>query len=232
MLLIAVALMPGCTTPLQRFPPLDTPTSLGTLAWRQQQVSTVQATGTMELTSPDGRGARLEAAMVANPPTQLRLRGWKFDHAVIDLTLRDGETWVLAAESSANGPGTRPEDAARGLRAVLDLISGSFYQSAVADDASATSAKLVFRGLLAEMPVECTVDRPTLTARTITATDPESATTIALDRYQMVGGIAWPMRVEVRSPRGSFTLRFTDVELNTELSPAAFSPPGKAVRYP
>ena len=81
-------------------------------------------------------------------------------------------------------------------------------------------------------PVRCEIDRATLTPRRFILETENGVLELLLSRYEQVGDIAWPNRLDFRAPDGAITVRFSDVELNEDLSDLAFDPPSRAVRQP
>ena len=55
---------------------------------------------------------------------------------------------------------------------------------------------------------------------------------LAVDRYQMIQGIAWPVRLSAKSEGGQILIELKETELNGELAPNAFVPPRSARKMP
>ena len=53
-----------------------------------------------------------------------------------------------------------------------------------------------------------------------------------LDDYRMIGGVAYPHRIQADSEGGRIIVQLAEVELNEELAPAAFMPPRRAEKLP
>ena len=52
--------------------------------------------------------------------------------------------------------------------------------------------------------------------------------TLRLSDYQMLDGIPYPFRYDATSESGKIRIDLREVELNTDLAPAAFTPPKRA----
>jgi hypothetical protein len=51
---------------------------------------------------------------------------------------------------------------------------------------------------------------------------------LQLERYTLIDGIAFPLRYDAHSDSGAIRIDLRNVDLNTELAPAAFVPPRRA----
>ena len=61
-----------------------------------------QAASLLTLTRPDGQSVRLDAALVMSlPDHSVRLRAWKFNQAVFDLTLNPQGLWIECLRTSS-----------------------------------------------------------------------------------------------------------------------------------
>jgi hypothetical protein len=83
-------------------------------------------------------------------------------------------------------------------------------------------------------PTTCKVDRRTLLPRRYISRDEQGAArfTLELTDYRDVDGIFFPHRYTATSDTGTIVIALTDVELNGELAPAAFTPPKRAEKLP
>ena len=91
---------------------LDPAAALRMLAERSASVRSVSAQAGLTLTRADGQSVNLDGAVVMAPPGRVRLRAWKFNQAIFDLTLTPDGLWVLTpddparrANSTTNGRG-------------------------------------------------------------------------------------------------------------------------------
>jgi outer membrane lipoprotein-sorting protein len=78
--------------------------------------------------------------------------------------------------------------------------------------------------------ITCTVDRRTLTPRAYEVKDPSGKTRFSfrLSDYKLLNNIPYPFRYDAASESGKIRIDLRDVELNTDLAPAAFTPPKRA----
>jgi outer membrane lipoprotein-sorting protein len=200
------------------------------LADRAKSVRTVSATGLLTLTRPDGESIRFDAALVTAPPDRLRLRAWKIGRAVFDLTLTPDGLWLLSPQD----PSLRDKVKSAGVGAgeiarQWSLLSGEFFQR---DDlAHAIDANdLVLTAKDAGPIIRCYVDKRTLVPRRYVLQDAggRSRFTLKLGDYRMIGDTPYPHDVWAKSESGAIRVRLAEVELNTQLAPAAFQPPRRA----
>ena len=77
---------------------LDHAAALRVLAERAQSVRSVSAQAALTLTRADGQSVQLDGAVAMAPPGRVRLRAWKFNQAVFDLTLTPEGLWVLTPD--------------------------------------------------------------------------------------------------------------------------------------
>ena len=191
----------------------------------------MSAQGRLTLTRPDGQSVQLDAAIVMAPPDRLRLRAWKFNQAVLDLTLTGGDLWVMTPGDASRREKVLPASlsAAQFAREWAMLNGGFFLQGDLV-------AQIDGKGLNVRRRTEdgriilCRVDRKALTPRRYEMRDADGRThfRLALSNYQQVSGIPWPLMLAARSGDGRIEVRLKDVELNAELAPNAFRPPRRA----
>jgi len=240
-LLLVGATATGCATarrPVENLPTfgdVDHATALRLLDERARAVKSLSARSALTLTRPDGQAVRLDGAVVMAPPDRLRLRAWKFNQAVFDLTLTPDGLWVVAPDDPSRRQKVLPASlSAAQLGREWALLSGSFFGEtglAVRDERGSLA---VSRKLDDGRTVVCDVDRRTLTPRRYRMFDPAGRArfTLALSDYGVFNGIAWPTRLDARSDEGRIGVKLSDVELNGELAPNAFRPPRRAEKQP
>jgi outer membrane lipoprotein-sorting protein len=234
-LLLAAA---GCArrpaSPLPTYHGLDDAAALKVLADRAQSVKTLSAQCRVTLTRPDNQSVRLDGAVVMQPPDRLRLRAWKFNQAVFDLTLTEEGLWVLTPQDPQRREKVLPASlsAAQFGREWAMLNGGFFLQPDLATGGDAKTLT-VRRRLDDGRAVLCRVDRATLTPRQFEMRDPEGKLRFrfALSDYRMTEGIPWPTLLAARSGDGKIDIRLKDVELNQDLAPNAFRPPRRAEKH-
>jgi len=198
---------------------------------RARAVMTVSARAVLTLTRPDGQSVRLEGAVVMAPQGRLRLRAWKFNQAVLDLTLTSDGLWVMTPDDPSGREKVLPASlSAARLGREWALLSGSFFDDPNLAVRDAGDKLVVSKALEDGRTVACDVDRRTLTPRRYRMFDPEGKLRFALtlSEYGLFNGIPWPARLDATSGEGKIGVRLNDVELNGELAPNAFKPPRRA----
>src|SRR5579862_8281784 len=105
-LCIAVALAAGChstpgTANLPVYPGLDGPAAQQIIIQRAAAIHTFSAQCELTLTRGKDQTIHLDGLMVMSPPNRLRLRVWKMDQAVFDLTLLPDGLWIKTSEEAA-----------------------------------------------------------------------------------------------------------------------------------
>jgi outer membrane lipoprotein-sorting protein len=217
------------------FGEVDHATALRVLDERARAVKSLSARSVLTLTRPDGQTVRLDGAVVMAPPDRLRLRAWKFNQAIFDLTLTPDGLWVVTPDDPSRREKVLPASlGAAQLGREWALLSGSFFGDpglAVRDD---RDKLLVSKSLEDGRSVVCDVDRRTLTPRRYRMFDPAGRArfTLTLGDYGVFNGVAFPTRLDARSDEGRIGIRLNDVELNGELAPNAFKPPRRAEKQP
>lgn len=234
--LAAATLLSGCASapPLPTYPAMSDIDALATIAERQATVKSISAECDLDLTDAQGQRVSLDGVLVAEPPGSVRLRAWKFGHAVFDLTLNEGKGWVvLPDEGPAAGKMDINKMPAQRVGDALNLLGASFFRTAKPTGGDA--ATLTARGsALGSDDVVCEIDRLTLTPRRFVVGADGGAMTseLLLDRYSPSGGIVWPMRMRLKSPAGEVVVTVREVELNGEVPGGAFTPPQRAKALP
>lgn len=233
---VMTSFLGACATPLPTYPPMSDAEALRTISERLDSVRSISASADLVLTSAKGETVSLDGAFVAKPPDRARLRAWKFGTPVLDLTILPEGVWAFAA--AREGAADLTNLPAAGVSRAVELLTGSYFTTAVVVPTDSTPTTLVVTGpALGRSDVRCEIDRATLTPRVFqllgTPEDSFAATmTLTLDRYTMIGPVAWALRLRFTSPDGEILLRLGDVELNADLSAAAFIPPARAARLP
>jgi hypothetical protein len=96
----ATALAAACAPRLPVHEWRDAEQAIATIAERAESVRSVSASCTISLRSADGRGATLDGAIVAEGDRRLRIRAWKLNTAVFDLTLTTDGLWIWSDRKS------------------------------------------------------------------------------------------------------------------------------------
>ena len=236
--LLALANAAGCTPkrpPQPDLPPyrwVDTETALRDLRARADAVRTVSAEATITLTKPDGESVQLDGAVAMRNPGWVRLRAWKLNRAVFDLTLQPAGLWVMTMGDPKRKEQVLPASVnAADLLRQWSYLNGQMFHAADASRAKVVGDTLV---LTAAGPdpsapdLRCEVDRRTLTPRRYILEGGEHEFELALDRYGTFDGVPWPTRLVATGSMGTVVVEQRNVEINGELAPNAFVPPRRA----
>lgn len=235
--LLLLLLIVGCA-PAERLPTYpwtDARSALHRLAERSRAVHTASAECAITLTRPDGESVRLDGALVMKPPGSVRLRAWKFNQAVFDLTLTPDGIWVLTPDDPERREKVLPASVNAGKMArAWALFAGDFFASDDLVVRDTGGPRFQVERNIEGQRVVCEVERATLTPRRYTVMDQAGAArfTLIAERYEDIHGIVWPVRLDARSDSGRIQIELHDVELNGELAPNAFVPPRRAQRVP
>jgi outer membrane lipoprotein-sorting protein len=236
-LLLPLLFAGGCTR-AERLPAyrwVDDRAALRALADRARTVHTASAECALTLTRPDGESVRLDGALVMKPPGSVRLRAWKFNQAVFDLTLTPDGIWVLTPDDSQRRDKVLPASINAGKMArAWALFAGEFFAGDDLIIHDTGGPRFQVERSIDGQRVVCEVERATLTPRRYTVLDQAGAArfTLTAERYEDVHGIVWPVWLDAHSDGGRIQIELHDVELNGELMPGAFTPPRRAQRIP
>jgi len=243
--ILTVAIL-GCQSappgkPLPRYSNLDADAVRTILAQRQSNIHTMTARCELTLTSQNQQAIRLDGLLVMAPPDRVRMRVWKLDQTVFDVTALPEGVWIetapRAASAAPGGPVIPPTvDAAR-LSRQLSLFLGGFFTSPGLTEQTSPNGSLLFRRDESDgASVVCDVDAATAAAQRFTLRDSTGKTRFSLDlsNYRQLQGIAWPIQLAARDADDSseIDVEFSDVQFNSELAPRAFVPPSGAKKQP
>jgi hypothetical protein len=220
---------------------VDESTALADLRARAAALKTLSAVCGITLTRVDGESVQLDGALVLETPNHVRLRAWKFNRAVFDLTLNDDGLWVMTLDD----PDRREQVLPATLRAAdflreLSLFTGGFFTEEPPPKAELRGGgggggTLLLTRETAHGRLHCEVDRATLTPRRFYSDAQASSAErfeLKLSQYREFNGILWAMRLEAISGMGRVVIEQREVEINGELAPQAFVPPKRAERRP
>lgn len=188
-----------------------------------------------------GETVVLDGAVAARLPDRLRLRGWKFDRAVMDLTVRGDEVWFWLAEEAESSPdeGALAQIRAGGDRSYFDwpLLVGMMSRTAWDDTALHGSSLIATRRLDDGWTLRMRIHRPTLTVRLYEVVDPrgEVVHRVSLGDYTLIDQKPWPTRITATHTGSDgetreLTIRLSEIALNERLAAGAFDPPDRATR--
>jgi acyl-CoA synthetase (AMP-forming)/AMP-acid ligase II/outer membrane lipoprotein-sorting protein len=233
--IVLLSFTAGCAhqPPLPTYSGISDAAALDVLARRAQSVHTMSGQGSLELTQSDGQSIRLEAAVAMRPPDHVRLRAWKFNQAVLDLTILPQGVWIVAPAG-----GKRKEQIlSSSARAAEFAKAWALFTLFGEPEVTATDqgGQLLIRQQRSGHPtIICHVDRRTLTPRRYEIYDESGALrfSLDLDKYAEINGIVWPGRMTAIGPDGKIVLDLRDLELNSGIPSGAFIPPAGAQRLP
>jgi outer membrane lipoprotein-sorting protein len=234
--LILMASACGCATPVQTYPAMRDDDAARIISERLATIRTLSARCEVTLTNSKGDSVRLDGALAATSPNRLRLRAWKFDQAVFDLTLTLDGLWLFMGDDTSGAIRDKPNaiSASQISQAWLMVCGGFFERNPSSIPMKARVRPILFYLKDESRTVRCQVDRRTLTPTKYSLSDSGGSNLYSVDLsdYRMINGIAWPMRIEFHSEDGVLSLRLDGVELNGEIAEGAFVPPSRAVKQP
>lgn len=206
------------------------------LAARAKRVKTFVGEATVRLQRSNGDSVRLDSVIVAEFPSRVRLRAWKFGQAVLDLTMTPQGTWMVRPENPSRRERVLPASIsaaqfARGWAMVSGDLADPSAITVLKVDADTVSLQ---RDLDTGMRMLTDVNRGNLTISRQRLLDPDGKErfTLVQDRYRMFGDIVWPMRLTAISEQGTIIVEFDNVQFNTSPAPGAFTPPSRAEKLP
>lgn len=221
--MVSMGLGACAATPLPTYDWQTPEQALAIMHERDRQVRTVQAVCVLKLTGNDGATRTLDGAIVIQPPN-LRMRAWKFDKAVFDVTSTPEGLWLLADDRVDL---ERVVDAAALARG-LELLSPGVTRQTAASDAQV----LPDRSLRLRLPDGVATVRgdTLLICRLEISTGPSGDPVNVTLTYRQYGEHVWMHHVTVHGSFGVAQISFRDVDINSEPGPRAFVPPRRAVK--
>ena len=233
--LIAAGLLPllsGCSSnEVPKQPWTNHETALAVMSRRAEALQTLSARCLLTLENSQGT-VRFDSGLAMKRGGYVRMRAWKFNQAVFDLTVTPEGMFVIAPEDPADpGKALRARMSAVRIARAFRIFGGDLFSSdnvVVMDQRGPT---FTFREAAGEdTTILCTVDRETLTAQKYELVDASGMTrfTLKLERYRRFGEAVFPMRIIGESGSGMFTAELEEVEVNQPLAPNSFIPPPRA----
>ncbi|MDB5296975.1 MAG: hypothetical protein JWO31_2958 [Phycisphaerales bacterium] len=220
--------------PLPTYAWTDAPTALRAMADRAKAVRTTSAECGLTLTRADGQSVEFDGAMATQPPDHLRLQAFKFGRTVFDLTLAPDGMWVKTMDDPGRADKIIPasRSAARFAREWSTFTGGLFDRPGLTVETPSAQKMVVRQTLDDGRRVVCDVDRPTLTPRRYGLLDPAGVERFSLTvaDYRVIAGVALPTRLTAVGEQGTIDVRLRDPEVNVDLPPKAFAPPGGATK--
>lgn len=227
-----LALLAGCHSEIPMYPWEGEAAVRETITRRYADMGGVTAEGRVELISSSGQSVTMDCALAALGTDKLRLRAWKFQHAVFDLTLNPSGLYVWFAESAgARDDGFNTQVTAHGLSQGWSWVTGSLLTRTpeqIAESNGTLLAEYTDPDILAR------IDIGTRTLRRVeTAGSNSPDTSVELKDYKMFQAVAWPARLVFSSPDGGQVIvRLRNVQVRQELSETLFTPPARARLQP
>ena len=222
----------GCVGSLPTYDWHGTDNALKIMADRAASVEDISATCQVTLTDPAGKSVTLDGALAARGDKLLRLRAWKFNQAVLDLTMNEQGLFIWTGEKVNE---QKRELHLDHVAKAWTLLSGKLLLQRPAKVVDLGGDKFDLH-YAAEQggSVVVEVNRATLTPRKYLLLDqrPIVREVVTLDRYELVKGIPWAMRTTAEGSEGSVEVRLHEVDLHADLPEGAFTPPPGAVREP
>jgi hypothetical protein len=219
---------------LPTYPFADDATALHTMADRASKLRTINCSCILDLTRVDGQSVRLDGAIaISIPDKRVRLRAWKFNQAVFDLTVTPDGTWIempsdpdrrtqvlpasVSAEQLAKAISLFGPDVFNDWQLqVLDMGGDEFRFRRPADGGQ------MFLGR---------VERSTLIVRQYQILGPSGNTRFTLDLKNYAdfgGGIVFPTELVALNDGNRIDVTLQQVQINQPLPPKAFVPPRHA----
>src|SRR5688572_6281381 len=162
--MVALALLVGCARREQipTYPNIRAEESLRLMQERAEQIIDISGEGAIMLTDSNGQTVRLDGAFVFAPPDRARVRAWKFNQAVLDLTLLSDATFLFLPREDRSGEQLRSASASasQAVREWLALLSRGGVDPS--HDAREAGSQLI---VTTPSRVIVNIDRKTLTAR-------------------------------------------------------------------
>ena len=227
--LIALLLLLGCTPAEQipTYPKLSTSQVLTIIADRWRNLESGTGRGELTLES-NGRSLTMDVVYVWKKPGMVRLRGWKFNQAVFDLTVLTDGVWIYSPRGGDFPSGV---NSAQIARAVTYLIGG------LGENIGDPTWRTVQTGNMVRLTrteadgtgLQTNVDSLTATVRScvITDTHGKEQFRLRMSRYAAWGSTIWPQRLEASSSMGRILLETQSFQPNVA-APGAFKPPSRA----
>lgn len=231
----------GCAQSIPRISWEGPVQAMNIMSQRDRSIRSFSTTGRLRLLSKEGQ-IEFTTAIVAKPPSHLRMRAWKFSQAIFDITMNADGLFVWTKKGNASDGGNAATRSQVERLTHESLIQAASLLPGFCHYADWEFVNVDDRTLLiqekASHPqsgrLRCGIDKSTLTRTRCEYWDGqgESRQTLLFDQYRSFGDIVWPMHLEGSGEAGSFELVFDRVELNTDLPQRAFSPPRRAVKQP
>lgn len=205
------------------------------LCARSHAVKTVSSEAIMTLTRPNGESVRLDGAVAMALPDSVRLRAWKFNQAVFDLTITPDGVWIESPPDPQHRQDTIPAGVnATNMARAWSTLFGEFFCNSDLHVDNLNASQIIVSQTSNGRRIQCVIDRATLTPRRYTVDDAAGVRrfTLTLSQYGLFGGTQWPTHLIADSDGGKIEANLHNVELNGSLPSAAFVPPKASQKLP
>lgn len=219
----------GCAAPLPTYVWHGPETAMKVIEERVSQIRTYTAHGVLRLERAGEDPVILDVVSIGGAPDHLRLRAWKFDRTVFDLTIRPDGHWLWTSQRFEEDP---PLESLAGQAAERVFSPVWWLGGSLIGDSRTflerEGNEFTVRRAIADAGglIEADIDKATCTVRRYRVLDERMRElhTIKLSRYRMIDGIAWPTRMTAAGEQGRVRLNLDRVELNGPLRSTAFEP--------
>jgi len=236
-LLAALLFSVGCTQRpenLPTYPWTDDQTALRTMAERASHLKTLNCSCILDLTRADGESIRLDGAIAMSIPDQrVRLRAWKFNQAVFDLTLTPDGTWIEMPSDPDRRTQMLPTSvSAQQLARAISLFGPDIFNDPRLQVLDAGGDEFRFRRPAdTDQMFVGRVQRSTLVIRQYQLLGPSGHVRFTLDLKNYSdfgGGIVFPTELLALNDGNRIDVTLQQMQINQPLPPRAFVPPRRA----
>ena len=217
----------GCRSSLPVYEMMSSQDTRRLMADQFRSIDVVRVVGRLTLTSSSGNRTSVDFATVLDR-TQMKMRIWKFNAVVYDLTVTDEGVWVYDALKDRDSSVTLdPGD----MYQAWHLFMGSFFLETAARERGLDTSTITYELRRDSESIQCVIDRRRLVARSYTITrDSDGALSMTLARYRMANGMPWPARMTLHGPAGRIQIRLSDISFPDIDTTAIFTPSLRAER--
>lgn len=235
---MCLPLLSGCRFTSDTAPPLptvawtDTQDARRILIERQNAIQNVQTQCKLRYTEPSngGQTQTFDGALVIEGENRIRLRTWKLNQTIFDLTVNPDGVWVVAIDELKEESPDALGNLAQFVEQLGGMLRGPDYREAIfADSIQSNAAKRS-----GQLRLEWDYGYGLVNPRTLALQDfivrQEPRNTRITPTYAVYGDLYWFRSLKLDGDFGQLEITFRNVELNGELNPRAFKPPRRAVK--
>ena len=218
---------------LPSYPWKDDQAALRTMAERASKLKTLNCSCILSLTRSDGQSIRLDGAIAMSiPDKRVRLRAWKFNQAVFDLTLTPEGTWIeMPADPDRRAQVLPASVSAEQLARAISLFGPDVLNDPKLQVLDTGGDEFRFRRPAdnGQMFVG-RVQRSTLVIRQYQLLGPSGNTRFTLDlkHYSNFDGVVFPTELVALNDGSRIEVSLQQVVVNQPLPTKAFIPPRRA----